>query len=82
MVAERGSLIGQVALFVRTRRPATAVALAPSEMLRLSPTLMRRVLAEFPAAAAAIQAAMADDLADLMSDLERVRASLLRPGEG
>jgi CRP-like cAMP-binding protein len=81
-VAGPGSLIGQVALFVRTQRPATAIALEPTEMLRLSPTLMRRVLAEFPAAALAIQAAMAEDLAGLMGDLERVRASMLRPGEG
>jgi CRP-like cAMP-binding protein len=75
VVAEPGALIGRVALFV----PATAVALDRSEALRISPTLMRRVLDEFPAAASQIHAAMAADLQAMMADLERVRESFLRP---
>jgi CRP-like cAMP-binding protein len=79
VVAEPGALIGRVALFVRMQRPATAVALDRSEALRISPTLMRRVLDEFPAAASQIHAAMAADLQAMMADLERVRESFLRP---
>lgn len=72
-----GSLIGRVALFVRLQRPATATARESCELLRISPTLMRRVLGEFPSAAAFMQTAMADDLDDLSAGLDRVRQTML-----
>jgi CRP-like cAMP-binding protein len=78
VVAGPGSLIGQVALFVRQQRAANAMALETTELLRISPTLMRRVLAEFPAAASAIHAAMAQDLTELNADLEKVRQQMLK----
>jgi CRP-like cAMP-binding protein len=65
------SLIGQAALFVRMMRPATAVAQEVSGVIRISPTLMKRVLQEYPAAAGL----MAERLA---ADLEAVRAGLHR----
>ena len=76
-VAGPGSLIGQVALFVRMQRPSSAVARRHSSVLRISPTLMRRVLEEFPSAAAEVRTAMADDLDDLSESLERVRRLLV-----
>ena len=42
----------------------------------LGGALMRRVLEEFPEAAQAVHATLADDLADLVSDLDRVRGLL------
>jgi CRP-like cAMP-binding protein len=72
-----GSLIGQTALFVRIERPATAVAREPSVVMRVSPTLMKRVLGEFPAAAAALHQALTVDLSMLSGGLERVRERLL-----
>jgi CRP-like cAMP-binding protein len=81
-IAEPGSLIGQTALFVRMPRPATATAQAPSALIRVSPTLMRRVLEEFPSAAAAIHQALATDLTILAGGLERVRRRLLAIGAG
>lgn len=76
-VAEPGALIGQAALFVRQLRPATATAREPSAVLRISPTLMRRLLEEFPAAGAAIHQVLAGELADLSAGLERVRERLV-----
>jgi CRP-like cAMP-binding protein len=79
-----GSLIGQTALFVRLQRPATAIAREPSAVMRISPTLMKRVLGEFPSAAAAIHQALAVDLSMLSGGLERVRERLLaleKPGD-
>jgi CRP-like cAMP-binding protein len=73
------SLIGRLALFVRMQRPAGAVALEAAEVVRISPTLMRRVLAEFPSAADAMHAEIAADLADLSADLARVRQRFLDP---
>jgi CRP-like cAMP-binding protein len=72
-LAETGAVIGRTALFVRTSRPATATATAPSAVMRVSQRLMRRVLEEFPSAAAALRQAQAAELADLADGLERVR---------
>ncbi len=44
--------------------------------MRITPTLMRRVLEEFPAAAQAIHDAMAQDLVSFTGDLDRVRSLL------
>lgn len=76
-VAEPGALIGQAALFVRQHRPVTATAREPSAVIRISPTLMRRVLQEFPAAAKAVHGALALELDELSHGLERVRDQLL-----
>lgn len=73
-LAGPGSLIGRLALFLRIQRPASAVARAHSNVLRISPTLMRRVLEEFPAAAVAVRDAVADDLEALGADLAKVHA--------
>jgi len=72
-----GSLIGQAALFARIERPATAIAREPSTVIRVSPSLMRRVLEEFPAAAAAMHEALAQDLVRLTEGLEEVRRRLV-----
>ncbi|MXQ11815.1 cyclic nucleotide-binding domain-containing protein [Microvirga makkahensis] len=76
-VAGPGSLIGQAALFTRIARPATATAREASTIIRVTPSLMRRVLEEFPSAAAAMQQAMAEELARLTQGLERVRQQLI-----
>lgn len=76
-IAGPGSLIGQAALFARITRPATATAREPSTVIRVTPSLMRRVLEEFPDAAAAIQDTMAEELDRLTRGLERVRQQLI-----
>lgn len=76
-LAGPGSLIGRLALFSRSHRSASAVARARSHVLRISPTLMRRVLEEFPAGASAVRDAVAEDLAALAEGLDRVRTRIL-----
>ena len=76
-LAGPGALIGQAALFARIERRATATAREPSTIIRVSPSLMRRVLEEFPDAAAAIHDAMAEELTRLAEGLERVRQQLI-----
>ena len=69
------SLIGSTALFTRTLRPATAVATQNATVLRVSPTLMKRVLNEYPSAAAPMRDAVAAELAGTASDAaEAMRA--------
>jgi CRP-like cAMP-binding protein len=58
-------------------RGGTATAREPSAVLRVSPTLVRRVLQEFPAAADAMHRALSIDLSKLCGGLERVRKHLL-----
>ena len=50
-------------------------------MLRVSPTLMRRVLQEFPVAADAMHRALSIELSKLCGGLERVRKRLLEVDE-
>jgi CRP-like cAMP-binding protein len=76
-IAGPSALIGQAALFTRIERPATATAREPSTVIRISPSLMRRVLEEFPDAARAMQEAMAEDLIRLTHGLEQVRQQLI-----
>ncbi len=76
-IAGPAALIGQTALFTRIARPATATAREPSTVIRISPSLMRRVLEEFPGAAEAMRDAMAGELDRLTSGLEQVRRQLL-----
>lgn len=76
IVSERGALVGRTALFLRIKRPVSAMARERTEVLRISPTLMKRMLEEFPDAAIAIRDAMADDLAQLSADLARAHGVL------
>ena len=71
--AGRSALIGQLALFMRGERPTEARADGMSEVMRISPPLMQRVLEEFPDAAQAIRDTLAVDLLALTADLDRVR---------
>jgi CRP-like cAMP-binding protein len=76
VIAGPGWLVGRSALFSRGGRPATAVAREASTLLRISPTLMRRVLEEFPAAARALHGEIASELTTLSEGLETVRRRL------
>ncbi len=76
-VAEPGALIGQSAMFLRGPRPATATAREASVVMRVSPTLVRRVLEEYPRAAGILHQALMRDLVSMSSGLERVRQQLL-----
>jgi CRP-like cAMP-binding protein len=83
-LAGPAALIGRSALFTPAPRPATATAQETSTLLRVTPALMRRVLEEFPEARQAVRRALADDLVDLGTGLERIRRRLdaIRDGDG
>lgn len=59
VIAGPGDLIGELALMVEMRRPASATALEPSSVVRVSRTLYQRVLESHPEAARRVR----DDLA-------------------
>lgn len=71
-VARTGDLIGATALFTQVQRAANATAREPSVVIRLTQQVMRRVLEEYPHAAAGMHAVLAQDLETLARDLVRV----------
>lgn len=76
-VAGRCTLIGELALLIRTTRPATAIVREPSTVLKLPRSVVHRVLSEFPHSAEAMRRALAQRLTGLSGDLSRVRRSLM-----
>ncbi len=71
-----GSLIGRTALFMRLHRPSTATARSTATVLRVSPTLMKRVLEEYPDGIGPIGRAISADLDGLLARLGDLRGRL------
>src|SRR6202048_2901247 len=73
---ETGSLVGEIALFVETRRPATGTAIVSSEVLEIDRKLVTRMLNEYPHVALRLRATLAERLTATVNDLIRVRQAL------
>jgi CRP-like cAMP-binding protein len=71
-----GHLLGETALFIRTIRPATAIALETTHVMKLQTSLMRRVLTEFPRSAKAALGFMAQRLTGTSGDIMRAKQVL------
>jgi len=68
-----GAVIGESALLVETIRPADAIAARDSLLMSIPRETFRRVLPEFPEAAAKIQRAAAVRARELIAGLEAIR---------
>lgn len=75
-IAGPGSLIGELALFAALKRPATAIAREPTQVMKLSRSVMRRVLAESPDSAEALAHAIEERLKAFTGELASVGMSL------
>ncbi len=73
---EVGALIGELALIIETKRPATATATVTSQVMELDRKLILRMLSEYPQVAVKWREAMSERLLATVSDLGRVRATL------
>ena len=71
---ESGALIGETALMTNVSRRASARAAEDSVALRIPGEVFRRVLSEFPQAAAKVRAAVSARTRDFLERLEEVRA--------
>lgn len=71
-----GALLGETALFIASRRPATATATVDSEVVEIDRTLMRRMLDEYPEVAARLHARLVDKLASTVAEVSRVKTRL------
>jgi CRP-like cAMP-binding protein len=79
---ETGSLVGELALFIETRRPATGTAIVSSEVLEIDRKLVTRMLNEYPHVALRLRATLADRLATTVNELTKVRQALMEIDRG
>ncbi|MGV8838883.1 MAG: cyclic nucleotide-binding domain-containing protein [Bauldia sp.] len=71
-----GQIIGELALFVESKRRVTATAKEPSGVVEITRQLMRRMLTEYPDVAAKLHARLSDRLLGTVDDLQRVQERL------
>jgi CRP-like cAMP-binding protein len=75
---EPGSLIGEIALFIENKRPATAAASRLTDVMEINRALMTRMLNEYPHVALRLRAALTERLTATVSELGRVKQALNR----
>ena len=68
-----GSLIGELALIVETKRPTTAIAVGRARVLAVRRSLFRRMLGEYPEIAVTLRDRIAERLASLAPEIGRIR---------
>ena len=78
---EAGALIGELALLVETKRPATATATVASQVLELDRKLIVRMLSEYPEVAVKWREILSERLLSTVTDLGKVRATLKEIGK-
>jgi CRP-like cAMP-binding protein len=76
IIAGPGDLIGELALVVAMRRPATATALEPSTVIRVARSLFQRVLESDPEAARRLRDEFAGRASEIVSDVLMAGAKL------
>ncbi len=69
------ALIGETALLLQTRRPATAIAREPTTVMVISRQLFLRVLGEFPGSAEKLRQTLGIRLRQFTRELGEVRRS-------
>jgi CRP-like cAMP-binding protein len=76
IVAGPGALIGELALVVGMQRPATAIAIDRSSVIRIARSLFQRVLESDPAAARRLRDELASRTSQVASDILMAGAKL------
>jgi CRP-like cAMP-binding protein len=67
-----GAILGELALIADSRRLTYAAAETDVEMIRLNRSLFRRILEEYPEAAADLHRRMLEDLQEFLKKIERL----------
>jgi CRP-like cAMP-binding protein len=67
-------------LFAEMRRPATAIATRPTDVIEINRALMARMLNEFPELAIRLRAFLAGRLSATVSELRKVAQAMNRIG--
>jgi CRP-like cAMP-binding protein len=77
IVARPGDLIGELALVVEMKRPASAVAAEPSTVVRISRSLFQRVLESDPASARRLRDEFANRASRIAGDIQFAGSKLM-----
>lgn len=77
----RGTLIGELPLFIATTRRTTATAAVAATVVEITRGVMQRMLEEYPHVALTLRAQLARRLETTLGDLQKVRQTLLSIGE-
>jgi CRP-like cAMP-binding protein len=75
---DRGALLGSQALFAPTERPATAIVQEEGRVMRISRSIVLRVLETFPGTAEKLRSRMAQDTSETLALFSRVISVLNR----
>jgi len=67
-----GAMLGEMALIAQTTRLTGALAEEETEVIRISRAIFRRILEEYPEAAASLHAHISKNLLQLIADIEKV----------
>jgi CRP-like cAMP-binding protein len=78
IVAEPGTLLGESALLAETERPATAVALEDSTVMRISRAMFVKMLENYPDAAVRLREIIVSRADQWTREIEKVRSALAR----
>ena len=78
VIARRGTLLGELAMITPTVRPATATALEPSTVIRISRGLFLKMLEGYPETARRLRDAVAVRTDNWTHELENVREAWKR----
>jgi CRP-like cAMP-binding protein len=78
MIAGRGTLLGELAMITATKRLATATALEPSTVIRISRGLFLKMLEGYPDTARQLRDAMAARSDQWTRDMKNVQSNLER----
>ncbi|WP_322989656.1 cyclic nucleotide-binding domain-containing protein [Hoeflea sp.] len=70
--AERGTLLGELAMVTSVDRSMTAIALDDAEVIRINRPLFRRMLEEYPEIADIVRERIAVNLAEINAGLDRI----------
>ncbi len=71
-----GAILGEMALIAQTTRLTGAVADVETEVIRISRSIFRRILEEYPEAAASLHAHISRNLVELIGQIEKVAPRL------
>jgi CRP-like cAMP-binding protein len=80
VVVGPGTLLGEVALVAETMRPATAIAIEPSTVIRISRSLFLKMLEGYPDAALRLRDTILARAEQAVQDIQGVRGVLESPG--
>ena len=70
--AERGTLLGELAMVTSVNRSMTAIAPDNAEVIRINRPLFRRMLEEYPDIAGIVRQRSEENMATLNADLDKI----------